>query len=121
MSETTSAQGTRVWCVPFCPDCGAAGVHVDSCMMFPGEPVVHGNFEHVVRTDDFATMLADLSARNDVMHVGAIALASERLQRPAQDDDVGRGDEVAFGSALRVLATEITRGSIALDQQGTRS
>lgn len=42
----------RAWRVAFCPDCGDAGTHAPTCGMFPGEPVVHGNFEEVVRAAD---------------------------------------------------------------------
>lgn len=67
---------------------------------------------------DVAALLAALSADNDAMRIGATAAMSDLLHRPAQPDDVGRGHEVAFGSALRALAYAIRRGTLAVPSSG---
>ena len=61
-------------------------------------------------------VLVALSGDNDVMRVGATAAMSELLWRPAQPEDVGRGHELAFGAALRVVAAELERGNLKLPE-----
>ena len=47
MADRVPAEAVERWTIPFCPDCGCAGVHAETCGMFPEQPVTHGNFEEV--------------------------------------------------------------------------
>jgi hypothetical protein len=48
-AELKTYREAKRYLVPFCPDCGAAGLHTLNCDSFANEPVTHGNFEYVVK------------------------------------------------------------------------